>query len=732
MTPRVLFVGRGRLTLPLAPWLQRKWDALSEVLDLRVLNAGTGNGDARFTAASRQRGGVLSAAAVRGRALAARVSGRGDRRLRPVHRRGRAPGADARALAGAARRRGARRSAHVHARLRLAGSPARLDAGRRRRALGHPARRRDARALGVHVVARRRGDRAPGDGVLPDVQRPRAPFAIRRSCPSPTPSASCSSARSRPTRTSTGSPPPGGASPRGIPDAMLVDRRTGLAARGDRPAGRGPAGPGRAPRRAVARRGRGADRRRAGARASVVPGGARPRRARGVRARPDGRRHGRRRHPGHGDRRRRCDPDPARRHAMRSSRRCVRVLEDKELAVRLGAAARATYAQWDQTVTDFADAYRALVDVVIEATLKLVFVTQELDPSHPGARADGRPRRRARASVSTSSRSSRATVEWDGVPANATVRTFDAARKARSRLAVRAVAERVARRCGRGARAHGPAVRTARGAARCASAACRSRSGTRTGTPAARCAPRRPSSTSSSASTARASRSPSPKVRGIGHAIDVERFAPGPLVDARRAAAAARARPHGPLEGPRDAARCVSRWRSAAAPTFASRSEARRSPTTSARIGSSSSGASRATTRCARASRSCRRSRVRRSRRSSPPPTSSSVPTSRARVRPSTRRSSRPRRADVPSCRRILRSRSLLGGLSLPLLAPARDPEALAEAIVALAGAGAAARGAGRRTAAGARRGRPLPRPLGRHRDRRSEGDTIAAWEGRF
>ena len=46
--PRVLFVGRGRVSLPLAPWLQRKWDALSEVLDLRVLNAGTGGGDPRF------------------------------------------------------------------------------------------------------------------------------------------------------------------------------------------------------------------------------------------------------------------------------------------------------------------------------------------------------------------------------------------------------------------------------------------------------------------------------------------------------------------------------------------------------------------------------------------------------------------------------------------------------------------------------------------------------------
>jgi glycosyltransferase involved in cell wall biosynthesis len=43
-----LFVGRGRLSLPLAPWLQKKWDALSEVLELRVLNAGAGGGDGRF------------------------------------------------------------------------------------------------------------------------------------------------------------------------------------------------------------------------------------------------------------------------------------------------------------------------------------------------------------------------------------------------------------------------------------------------------------------------------------------------------------------------------------------------------------------------------------------------------------------------------------------------------------------------------------------------------------
>ena len=46
--PRVLFVGRGRLTVPLAPWLAKKWDALEEELEVRVLNAGTGSGDPRF------------------------------------------------------------------------------------------------------------------------------------------------------------------------------------------------------------------------------------------------------------------------------------------------------------------------------------------------------------------------------------------------------------------------------------------------------------------------------------------------------------------------------------------------------------------------------------------------------------------------------------------------------------------------------------------------------------
>jgi glycosyltransferase involved in cell wall biosynthesis len=47
MKPRVLLAGGTRYTLPLAPALARKFDALAEVLDVRVLARGRG-GDARF------------------------------------------------------------------------------------------------------------------------------------------------------------------------------------------------------------------------------------------------------------------------------------------------------------------------------------------------------------------------------------------------------------------------------------------------------------------------------------------------------------------------------------------------------------------------------------------------------------------------------------------------------------------------------------------------------------
>jgi glycosyltransferase involved in cell wall biosynthesis len=47
MKPRVLFVSRTRYRLPLDPQTARKWDALTDVLDLRVLATGEG-GDSRF------------------------------------------------------------------------------------------------------------------------------------------------------------------------------------------------------------------------------------------------------------------------------------------------------------------------------------------------------------------------------------------------------------------------------------------------------------------------------------------------------------------------------------------------------------------------------------------------------------------------------------------------------------------------------------------------------------
>jgi glycosyltransferase involved in cell wall biosynthesis len=46
--PRVLFVGRTRYRLPLSGPLARKWDALAEVFELRVLASGVGPEDPRF------------------------------------------------------------------------------------------------------------------------------------------------------------------------------------------------------------------------------------------------------------------------------------------------------------------------------------------------------------------------------------------------------------------------------------------------------------------------------------------------------------------------------------------------------------------------------------------------------------------------------------------------------------------------------------------------------------
>ena len=47
MNPRVLFVGPTRYELPLWPGLARKWEAIGDVLDYRVLARGQGN-DPRY------------------------------------------------------------------------------------------------------------------------------------------------------------------------------------------------------------------------------------------------------------------------------------------------------------------------------------------------------------------------------------------------------------------------------------------------------------------------------------------------------------------------------------------------------------------------------------------------------------------------------------------------------------------------------------------------------------
>lgn len=52
MKPRVLFVGRTRYRLPLAGWLERKWEAVGEELDFRVLasaDRGNSGSDSRFS-----------------------------------------------------------------------------------------------------------------------------------------------------------------------------------------------------------------------------------------------------------------------------------------------------------------------------------------------------------------------------------------------------------------------------------------------------------------------------------------------------------------------------------------------------------------------------------------------------------------------------------------------------------------------------------------------------------
>ena len=48
--PRVLFVGRARYSLPLPGWLAKKWDAVEQELDYRVIGAATAESGRAMTA----------------------------------------------------------------------------------------------------------------------------------------------------------------------------------------------------------------------------------------------------------------------------------------------------------------------------------------------------------------------------------------------------------------------------------------------------------------------------------------------------------------------------------------------------------------------------------------------------------------------------------------------------------------------------------------------------------
>ena len=375
-------------------WLAKKWDALVEVLrPARRCNAGTGGGRRPLpaacpTAAPR----LLPAAAPRGRARDPRAF-RPDAIVAsdPVRRRGRARRPRARAPGAQGDRRGARRPADVHARS-TARPRAELLAPRRRRrraAARAQARRRDARRLAVHLVARSRTCAA-----CRPTRRASRPTATSRRSPSrppaPVPERRDGRLRRRARAVQErrrARPRPGGASREQLPDARLVIVGSGSRSAVDRRARRGPAGqvehhpsgsPGR--RRASARRS-------SRARAAVVAGGPRPGRPRGVRARAG---RSSRRTPaasptssrdGHDGPPRSPAPTPT-----RSRPRLGRVLDDRAAcrAARRGRprertppGTRRRRSSRTRTAT--------LVDRVARRTrsVKLVFVTQKVDPGHP-------------------------------------------------------------------------------------------------------------------------------------------------------------------------------------------------------------------------------------------------------------------------------------------------------------------------------------------------------------
>ncbi len=145
-------MGRTRYRLPLDPGLARKWDALSELMDVRVVASGTRPRRALPSrpAPPTRRAELLYGAAVGRRRRAALVPARRRDRRERVRGGGGRAGRAARPLACARRGRGARRLARVVEPLRLAGPRAPAAREQCRRGVRGRPRRRPPRGLGIH------------------------------------------------------------------------------------------------------------------------------------------------------------------------------------------------------------------------------------------------------------------------------------------------------------------------------------------------------------------------------------------------------------------------------------------------------------------------------------------------------------------------------------------------------------------------------------------------------